>query len=122
MLHGYAELVWDEEGGERGDDDLFLSNYVAINLNDFIASLPGVGQARITGERRYGMRLWLDPDKLAKLGLTATDIRQIVSQQNRQNPAGQIGDIRNVEIVFRDGVGYDSAKMIAAAKGLVGAR
>ena len=64
-------------------DDLFLSNYVAINLNDYIASLPGVGQARIAGERRYGMRLWLDPDKLAKLGLTATDIRQVVSQQNR---------------------------------------
>ena len=72
-------------------DDLFLSNYVAINLNDFIASLPGVGQVSIGGARRYGMRLWLDPDKLAKLGLTATDIRQVVAQQNRQNPAGQIG-------------------------------
>src|SRR5215510_9187696 len=76
---------------DRTYDDLFLSNYVAINLNDFIASLPGVGQARIAGERRYGMRLWLDPDKLAKLGLTANDIRQVVSQQNRQNPSGQIG-------------------------------
>jgi len=72
-------------------DELFLSNYVQINLNDFIASLPGVGQVRIGGQRRYGMRLWLDPDKLAKLGLTATDIRQVVAQQNRQNPAGQIG-------------------------------
>src|SRR5215470_10063018 len=63
----------------------------AILFNDFIASLPGVGQARIAGERRYGMRLWLDPDKLAKLSLTATDIRQVVTQQNRQNPSGQIG-------------------------------
>ena len=72
-------------------DDLFLSNYVAINLNDFVASLPGVGQVSIAGARRYGMRLWLDPDKLARLGLTATDIRQVVTQQNRQNPSGQIG-------------------------------
>jgi HAE1 family hydrophobic/amphiphilic exporter-1 len=72
-------------------DDLFLSNYVQINLNDFIATLPGVGQVRIAGQRSYGMRLWLDPDKLAKLGLTSTDIRQVVEQQNRQNPAGQIG-------------------------------
>jgi hydrophobe/amphiphile efflux-1 (HAE1) family protein len=72
-------------------DDLFLSNYVAINLNDFVASLPGVGQVTIAGARKYGMRLWLDPDKLAKLGLTATDIRQVVTQQNRQNPSGQIG-------------------------------
>jgi hydrophobe/amphiphile efflux-1 (HAE1) family protein len=72
-------------------DDLFLSNYVAINLNDFVASLPGVGQVSIAGARRYGMRLWLDPDKLARLGLTATDIRQVVAQQNRQNPSGQVG-------------------------------
>lgn len=75
---------------ENAYDDLFLSNYVQINLNDFIASLPGVGQVRIAGQRAYGMRLWLDPDKLAKLGLTSTDIRQVVEQQNRQNPAGQI--------------------------------
>ena len=72
-------------------DDLFLSNYVAINLNDFVASLPGVGQVSISGARKYGMRLWLDPDKLARLGLTATDIRQVVTQQNRQNPSGSIG-------------------------------
>jgi hydrophobe/amphiphile efflux-1 (HAE1) family protein len=72
-------------------DDLFLANYAAINLIDRLGSLPGVGQARLGASRLYGMRIWVDPDKMAKLGLTVSDIQNAISAQNRQNPAGSIG-------------------------------
>jgi hydrophobe/amphiphile efflux-1 (HAE1) family protein len=72
-------------------DDLFLANYAAINLIDRLGSLPGVGQARLGASRLYGMRIWVDPDKMAKLGLTVSDIQDAINAQNRQNPAGSIG-------------------------------
>lgn len=72
-------------------DDLFLSNYARLNLYDPIARIYGVGNINIVGEREYAMRLWVRPDKLAKLGLTAGDIAQAVQDQNVQAPAGQVG-------------------------------
>ncbi len=72
-------------------DDLFLSNYARLNLYDPIARIYGVGNIAIVGEREYAMRLWVRPDKLAKLGLTASDIAQAVQDQNVQAPAGQVG-------------------------------
>ncbi|MDQ1472153.1 MAG: hypothetical protein QOJ99_3633, partial [Bryobacterales bacterium] len=72
-------------------DDLFLNNYATINLLDRIGSIPGVGDSRLAASQNYGMRIWANPDKMAKLGLTATDISNAVQAQNRQNPAGAIG-------------------------------
>ncbi len=72
-------------------DDLFLNNYASINLLDRIGSLPGVGGAQLAASQNYGMRIWANPDKMAKLGLTATDISNSIQAQNRQNPAGAIG-------------------------------
>ncbi|MEJ2070023.1 MAG: multidrug efflux RND transporter permease subunit [Syntrophobacterales bacterium] len=72
-------------------DDLFLSNYARINLYDPIARIYGVGNISIVGEREYAMRMWVRPDKLAKLGLTASDIAKAVQDQNVQAPAGQVG-------------------------------
>src|SRR4030088_3341220 len=72
-------------------DDLFLNNYSTINLLDKIGSLPGVGDTRLASSKNYGMRVWANPDKMAKLGLTATDITTAIQAQNRQNPAGSIG-------------------------------
>ena len=72
-------------------DDLFLNNYATINLVDRIGSLPGVGDSRLAASQNYGMRIWANPDKMAKLGLTATDISNAIQAQNRQNPAGAIG-------------------------------
>ena len=72
-------------------DDLFLNNYATINLVDKIGSLPGVGDSRLAASQNYGMRVWTDPDKMAKLGLTATDVSNAISAQNRQNPAGALG-------------------------------
>lgn len=56
-------------------DDLFLSNYAGINISDRLKRLPGVVDVSIFGERRYSMRVWLDPDKLATLGVSAQDAR-----------------------------------------------
>jgi hydrophobe/amphiphile efflux-1 (HAE1) family protein len=72
-------------------DDLFLNNYATINLLDRIGSIPGVGDSRLAASQNYGMRIWANPDKMAKLGLTATDISNSIQAQNRQNPAGAIG-------------------------------
>lgn len=72
-------------------DDLFLNNYATINLLDALGSLPGVGDVRLVARKDYGMRIWINPDKMAKLGLTATDMATAISAQNRQNPAGSIG-------------------------------
>ena len=72
-------------------DSLFLTNYAQINLLNQIGSLPGVGDSRLTSQQVYSMRVWVDPDKMAKLGLTATDISNAINAQNRQNPAGALG-------------------------------
>ncbi|MGA9734098.1 MAG: multidrug efflux RND transporter permease subunit [Candidatus Acidiferrales bacterium] len=72
-------------------DAKFLGNYAYINLNDPIARLYGVGQTQVFGAGQYAMRLWVEPDKLAKLGITVTDIVNAVQQQNTVNPAGQVG-------------------------------
>src|SRR5246127_2539640 len=72
-------------------DTTFLGNYAYINLNDPIARLYGVGQTQVFGAGQYAMRLWVRPDKLAKLNITVTDIVNAVQQQNTVNPAGQVG-------------------------------
>src|SRR3954447_4956051 len=72
-------------------DSLFLTNYAQINLVNQIGSLPGVGESRLTSQQVYSMRVWLNPDKMTKLGVTATDVSNAIQAQNRQNPAGAIG-------------------------------
>src|SRR5713226_4132250 len=72
-------------------DSVFLNNFVTINLLDRIASLPGVGEARLASRQDYGMRVWVNPSKMATLGLTTTDLTAAILAQNRQNPSGSIG-------------------------------
>ena len=72
-------------------DALFLSNYALINVLDALKRVPGVGDVGIFGERRYAMRIWLDPERLAKLGLTAADVIEAVREQNVQIAAGKAG-------------------------------
>lgn len=72
-------------------DDLFLSNYASMNITDHISRIYGVGDITLVGQREYSMRLWVRPDKLASLGLTARDVVQAVRDQNIQAPAGQVG-------------------------------
>jgi hydrophobic/amphiphilic exporter-1 (mainly G- bacteria), HAE1 family len=72
-------------------DSSFLANYTTININDTIARIPGVGQINLFGGSDYAMRIWLRPDRIAKLGLTVPDIVNAINQQNQLSPAGQIG-------------------------------
>ncbi|HXD88666.1 MAG TPA: efflux RND transporter permease subunit, partial [Urbifossiella sp.] len=71
--------------------DLQLSNYATIDIRDELGRLPGVAGVGYLGQRDYSMRAWLDPDKLAALNLTATDVVNAIAQQNVQVAAGQIG-------------------------------
>src|SRR6201988_886647 len=76
----------------RGTHDAtYLANYAYINLNDPVGRLYGVGQAQVFGSGQYAMRLWVNPDQLAKLGITVTDISNAIQAQNTVNPAGQVG-------------------------------
>jgi len=72
-------------------DDLFLSNYIDIHISDVLKRIPGVGNFTIWGEREYSMRIWLNPDKLASLGITTTDVANAIEEQNVQVAAGSIG-------------------------------
>jgi HAE1 family hydrophobic/amphiphilic exporter-1/multidrug efflux pump len=72
-------------------DETFLSNYTSINLVDPIARTQGVGSTMIVGQRDYAMRFWVRPDKLAKLGLTGSDLANVIGEQNLVAPAGQVG-------------------------------
>jgi hydrophobic/amphiphilic exporter-1 (mainly G- bacteria), HAE1 family len=72
-------------------DNNFLSNYAAININDRLARIRGVGDVKLFGGSDYSMRLWVKPDRLSKLGLTVPDLVRAVQEQNVISPAGQIG-------------------------------
>jgi HAE1 family hydrophobic/amphiphilic exporter-1/multidrug efflux pump len=72
-------------------DTLYLSNYATINILDEIKRIPGVADVTIFGARDYSMRVWLDPAKMAQLGVTATDVASAISAQNYQYAAGKIG-------------------------------
>src|SRR5213076_2012629 len=72
-------------------DSNFLSNYTTINVNDAIARIQGVGQINLFGGSDYAMRVWLRPDRIARLGITVPDIVNAISAQNQLTPAGQIG-------------------------------
>ena len=72
-------------------DSLFLNNYAQLNLVNQLGSLPGVGDSRLGSALVYSMRVWVNPDKMAKLQLTATDVNNAILAQNKQNPAGAVG-------------------------------
>jgi HAE1 family hydrophobic/amphiphilic exporter-1 len=72
-------------------DNIFLANYATINLNDAITRVPGVASVSIFGAGQYAMRCWVNPDKLANLGITVPEIITAIQAQNAVNPAGQIG-------------------------------
>ncbi|KAA0676610.1 efflux RND transporter permease subunit [Roseomonas genomospecies 6] len=72
-------------------DPIFISNYASINLRDAIARVPGVGDAQVMGALTYAMRVWMDPNRMAALGITAADVVAAIQNQNLQASAGQIG-------------------------------
>src|SRR5215469_15197165 len=72
-------------------DQVFISNYTYMHLQQPIARTTGVGQTNIFGERLYAMRVWLDPVRMTALSITAADVTAAIQSQNLQVAAGQIG-------------------------------
>ncbi|MBZ4398802.1 multidrug efflux RND transporter permease subunit [Myxococcus sp. AS-1-15] len=78
-------------------DAQFLSNYADVNLKDAIKRVRGVGDVRIFGERKFSMRVWLDPTELARRKLTPMDVTRALQEQNLQVAAGQVGQPPSTE-------------------------
>ncbi|EIK51339.1 putative drug resistance membrane fusion protein [Stutzerimonas stutzeri TS44] len=72
-------------------DSLYLRNYARLHVKDVLGRIPGVGDVQVFGSGDYAMRLWLDPDRIAARGLTASDVVAAIREQNVQVSAGQIG-------------------------------
>jgi len=72
-------------------DAKFITNYAYINLNYQLTRVPGIASVTIYGAGQYAMRIWVDPNQLASLGITVTDVINALQTQNNVNPAGQIG-------------------------------
>ncbi|MEH6358158.1 MAG: multidrug efflux RND transporter permease subunit [Pseudomonadales bacterium] len=72
-------------------DMLYLSNYADLNVKDELARIDGVGSVALFGAGQYSMRIWLDPQKVAALNLTAMDVVAVIREQNQQAAAGSLG-------------------------------
>jgi multidrug efflux pump len=72
-------------------NDLYLSNYALLQVSDYLARVKGVGDIQFFGARDYSMRIWLNPDKIAALNMTAGDVVEALREQNVQIAAGNVG-------------------------------
>lgn len=76
-------------------DDLYVSNYVKLNILDRLKRIPGTTNVQIFGAKDYAMRIWIKPDRMAQLGLTVGDIAAALNEQNAQFSSGKIGESPN---------------------------
>ena len=77
--------------GDGSKDDLAISNYVTLNVLDSLKRIPGTTNVQIFGAKDYAMRIWLEPDRLAQLKLTTSDVARAINEQNAQFAAGKVG-------------------------------
>ena len=82
-------IAFTSPDGSR--DDLFISNYVTLNVLDALKRIPGTTNVQIFGAKDYAMRIWTRPDRLAQLKLTPSDLTRALNEQNAQFAAGKIG-------------------------------
>jgi len=76
---------------DGSQDDLTISNYVTLNVLDHLKRVPGTTNVQIFGAKDYAMRIWLEPDRMAQLKLTTSDIARAINEQNAQFAAGKVG-------------------------------
>ncbi|MGA2745620.1 MAG: multidrug efflux RND transporter permease subunit [Candidatus Sulfotelmatobacter sp.] len=91
FVFGAAVYADKDKTGKQIYSTLFLSNYIDVYVRDSLKRIPGVADVIIFGERKYSMRLWLDPGRLAGRSLTAGDVVSALSEQNVEVAAGQVG-------------------------------
>lgn len=72
-------------------DNLYIANYASIYIKDELARIKGVGKVQVFGSTEYSMRIWLDANKMASLGVSTSEVSAAVEAQNTQTPAGDIG-------------------------------
>lgn len=72
-------------------DEIYLSNFATLNVVDLLRRIPGVGSVSSVGGRYYAMQIWVQPDKLADMGLTVKDLQNALKDQNRESAAGVLG-------------------------------
>lgn len=84
-------LIISVDSPDGSLDNIYVSNYTTINIVDELLRIPGVSNANIIGPRDYSMRIWLRPDKMAQLKITASDIISAIQEQNKQFAVGQLG-------------------------------
>ena len=72
-------------------DEIYLSNYATLNVLDMLRRIPGVGRVSNVGSRYYAMQIWVQPDKLADLGVTVQDLQKALKDQNRESAACVLG-------------------------------
>jgi len=82
-------IAFSSPDGSR--DDLFISNYVTLNVLDALKRIPGTTNVQIFGAKDYAMRIWVRPDRLAQLKLAPSDLLRALNEQNAQFAAGKIG-------------------------------
>ena len=83
-------ITFDSPDGRY--DDLYISNFASLNVIDELRRVPGVGNVQVFGARDYSIRIWLEPDRLAELGLTPSDVAEAIREQNAQSAAGRLGE------------------------------
>ena len=91
FVFGGAVYADKDKDGKSLYPTLFMSNYLDVYVRDSLKRIPGVADVIIFGERKYSMRLWLDPVRMAGRGLTAPDVVNALSEQNVEVAAGQVG-------------------------------
>jgi HAE1 family hydrophobic/amphiphilic exporter-1 len=91
FVFGGAVFADKDKDGKSLYPTLFISNYLDVYVRDSLKRIPGVADVIIFGERKYSMRLWLDPVRMAGRGLTAPDVVSALSEQNVEVAAGQVG-------------------------------
>lgn len=84
-------LVYALYSPDNSLDTTFLANYAYINLVAPLGRVPGVANVKVFGAGQYAMRIWLNPDRLARFNITAAEVIEAINEQNQVNPAGQIG-------------------------------
>ena len=83
-------------------DEIYLSNYATLNVLDMLRRVKGVGSVSNVGSRYYAMQIWVQPDRLANLGLTVDDLQKALKDQNRESAAGVLGQqpISDIDITI----------------------
>ena len=88
---GIGVMVFTLSSPDNTYDEIYLSNYASVFVKDELTRVSGVGEVSIFGSKDYGMRIWLNPQKMSNLGISAKDVINAIKSQNIEVPAGQVG-------------------------------